>query len=48
MVFTLIIVLKTKKMLDWRLAGSVREDVSSPLAGYPYDGGDKMFFIDKI
>ena len=35
-------------MLDWHLAGSVREDVSSPLAGYPYDEGDTMFFIDKM
>ena len=35
-------------MLDWHLVGLVREDVSSPLAGYLYDEGDTIFFIDKM
>ena len=34
-------------MIDWHLAGSVREDVSSALAGYLYDEGDTMFLLIK-
>ena len=32
-------------MLDWHLAGSVREDVSPVLAGYPCDEGDTIFLL---